>query len=112
MLQAKLVLHAPAAAPSTICGSQIGLHFPEMQRSPPTQLSIPPLATVASMQGLPSAIAVAALSATHPMWPISLAVIVASTSTTHVHFSPVLQPVLATGLHTNNASMPESRSVT
>ena len=39
VVHAKSVLHAPAAPPATVCGSQIGLHLREMQRSSAMQLS-------------------------------------------------------------------------
>src|SRR5436190_7761708 len=109
MLHEKLVLQAPAALPSTSCGSQIGLHLREMQSWPATQVSAPALAVaVASLQAMPSG---RLPLATQPMWPISSVVAVASISTIHVHFSPAWQPVWAIGLHVTKASTLASISV-
>src|SRR4051812_6155291 len=102
--------HAPLAAPSTSCGSQIGLHLPEMQRSPAAQESAPLFTVdVASLHAAPSSVAPAGAQS---MWPISFLVAVPSMSTTQVHFSPAMQPLWATGSQAIGASAPPSMSFT
>src|ERR1041384_3829762 len=67
------------------------------------------LGAVASAQAAPSARGAVPTGA-QPMWPTGLAVVEPSTSTNQVHFSPVLQPVCATGLQANWLSTPASMS--
>src|SRR5215831_8963085 len=67
------------------------------------------LGATASVHAAPSAMGAVPTGA-QPMWPTSLVVALPSMSTIQVHFSPVLQPVCATGLQANWLSIAASRS--